>query len=377
MPTMRQMLEVHRTAPTCAACHSIFEPVGLALENFDAVGAWRTLEEGMPSRRRRRAGRRHEAQWRGQPAQLAGAVSDQFARVVTEKLLTYALGRGVEDGDMPLVRSIVQDAEASKYPVLVARVGHRQEPCVPDEYEAGGNPPSSAHRVNERDASCLLQRSTFHGARFCAAPAPRWRCRSSTRWCRRATLLAQTAAAPKPRFVGLFVPHGWPPGYWVPEKVGALPEELPFNWKSLEPFRDKTVILSGLHSRSAEPPPGVTGADHWVAAAFMCADKPKKTAGADVHAGTTIDQLIAQKIGAETPDPVAADGGRRPGRELEQLRRGLQLRLHQHDLVGDADLAAADGAQPAGGVRAHVRRRHDGRSSAPRAASATRAFWIR
>src|SRR6188768_2354089 len=118
-----------------------------------------------------------------------------------------------------------------------------------------------------------------------------------------ATALAQTAAAPKPRFVGLFVPHGAAPGYWVPEKEGALPAELPFNWKPLEPFVKQSVILSGLHSRSAEPPPGVTGADHWVAAAFLCANKPKKTAGADVYAGTTIDQLIAQKIGRENLMP--------------------------------------------------------------------------
>jgi len=118
-----------------------------------------------------------------------------------------------------------------------------------------------------------------------------------------ATALAQTAARPKPRFVGCFVPHGMAPGYWVPAAEGALPNELPFNWKPLEPFKDQSVILSGLHSRSAEPPPGVTGADHWVAAAFMCANKPKKTAGADVEAGTTIDQLIAQKIGAETLIP--------------------------------------------------------------------------
>jgi len=118
-----------------------------------------------------------------------------------------------------------------------------------------------------------------------------------------ATALAQTSAAPKPRFVGCFVPHGAAPGYWVPSTEGALAEELPYNWKPLEPFRKDTVILSGLHSRSAEPPPGVTGADHWVAAAFMCAVKPKKTAGADVQCGTTIDQLIAQKIGADTLIP--------------------------------------------------------------------------
>src|SRR6059036_580102 len=81
-----------------------------------------------------------------------------------------------------------------------------------------------------------------------------------------ATAMAQTAAAPTPRFVGCFVPHGAAPGYWVPEKEGALGAELPFMWKPLEPFEDKAVIFSGLHSRSAEPPPGVTGAEHWVAA---------------------------------------------------------------------------------------------------------------
>jgi len=113
-----------------------------------------------------------------------------------------------------------------------------------------------------------------------------------------ATALAQTAAAPKPRFVGLFVPHGMAPGYWVPEKVGANPD-FPFNWKPLEPYREQVTILSGLHSRSAEPPPGATGADHWVAAAFLCANKPRKTAGSDVYAGTTIDQIIAQRLGQD------------------------------------------------------------------------------
>ena len=118
-----------------------------------------------------------------------------------------------------------------------------------------------------------------------------------------ATALAQTAATPKPRFVGCFVPHGMAPGYWVPATEGPLGAELPFNFKPLEPFVKQTVILSGLHSRSAEPPPGVTGADHWVAAAFLCANKPKKTAGADVYAGTTIDQIIAQRIGTESLMP--------------------------------------------------------------------------
>jgi len=114
------------------------------------------------------------------------------------------------------------------------------------------------------------------------------------------TRLAKTAAGPKTRFTGIFVPHGMAPGYWIPEKPVLEAGKFPFIMKPLEPFRDQTVILSGLWSKSAEPPPGVTGADHWVAAAFLCANKPKKTTGADIQDGTTVDQIIAQRIGQES-----------------------------------------------------------------------------
>jgi hypothetical protein len=116
------------------------------------------------------------------------------------------------------------------------------------------------------------------------------------------TAFAQTAAAQtKPRFVGVFFPHGAAPGYWEPAAEGALPEKLPYILESLEPYRDQTVVMSGLWSQSAEPPEGTTGSDHWVAAAFMTGIKPRKTAGSDATVGSaTIDQQIAQKIGQET-----------------------------------------------------------------------------
>src|SRR5438094_272493 len=114
------------------------------------------------------------------------------------------------------------------------------------------------------------------------------------------TLLAQTPAAGKPRFVGVFYPHGMAPGYWEPEKEGPLPEKLPYIAESLEKVKDQTVVISGLWSKSAEPPEGTTGSDHWVAAAFLTAIKPKKTAGSDASVGSpTIDQVIAQKIGQD------------------------------------------------------------------------------
>jgi hypothetical protein len=128
-----------------------------------------------------------------------------------------------------------------------------------------------------------------------------------------ATALAQAAAAPPRRFFAGFVPHGAAPGYWVPEKAGALPGKLPFIWEPLEPVRKSVTILTGLHATSSEPPPGETGADHWVAAAFLCADKPKKTAGADVRAGHTIDQIIAEKIGRETLLPSVEMSVEDPG----------------------------------------------------------------
>src|SRR5213593_757042 len=137
-----------------------------------------------------------------------------------------------------------------------------------------------------------------------------------------ATALAQTAASPTPRFVGCFVCHGMAPGYWVPKTEGRLEGELPFNFKPLEPFRDQTVILSGLHSRSAEPPPNATGADHWVAAAFLCANKPRKTAGADVYAGTTIDQMIAQKIGQNNLMPSMQLAAEDPGANSSNCGEG-------------------------------------------------------
>jgi Protein of unknown function (DUF1588)/Protein of unknown function (DUF1592)/Protein of unknown function (DUF1585) len=114
-PTMRQTMEAHRTNPVCASCHKIFEPIGLALENFDAVGAWRIQDGDSPIDA---SGVLVDGSKVDGVASLRDALvrrSDQFVRVVTEKMLTYALGRGVEYQDMPLVRSIVRDSAGSNY----------------------------------------------------------------------------------------------------------------------------------------------------------------------------------------------------------------------------------------------------------------------
>jgi hypothetical protein len=117
------------------------------------------------------------------------------------------------------------------------------------------------------------------------------------------TVLAQTAAGqPKQRFVGIFYPHGMGPGYWEPGTAdGPLGDKLPYILESLKNVKDQTTVMTGLWSKSAEPPEGTTGSDHWVAAAYLTAIKPRKTAGSDATVGSpTIDQQIASKIGQDS-----------------------------------------------------------------------------
>jgi hypothetical protein len=114
--TMREQLERHRASPSCAACHKLMDPLGFALENFDAVGAWRAASQsGAPldTADVMADGRRIQGV-EGLRAALT-ARPEIFVRTFVEKLLVYALGRGLEAGDMPAVRAIVRDARASGY----------------------------------------------------------------------------------------------------------------------------------------------------------------------------------------------------------------------------------------------------------------------
>jgi hypothetical protein len=114
--SIRERLAQHRQSPSCNGCHSVIDPLGFALENYDVIGGWRTIDEA------------------GKPVDAAGATvtgesieglpglrkllldqPEQFPRTVTEKLLAYALGRRVEYYDQPAIRKIVRDAAAQDY----------------------------------------------------------------------------------------------------------------------------------------------------------------------------------------------------------------------------------------------------------------------
>jgi Protein of unknown function (DUF1592)/Protein of unknown function (DUF1588)/Protein of unknown function (DUF1587)/Protein of unknown function (DUF1585)/Protein of unknown function (DUF1595) len=112
--TLREQMTMHRRMEPCASCHKLMDPIGFALENFDADGKWRTKqggEGGVPLDT-------SAVLWDGTkidgPVELRQALlrySPQFVRMITEKLMTFSLGRGVEYEDMPVIRQIVRDAD--------------------------------------------------------------------------------------------------------------------------------------------------------------------------------------------------------------------------------------------------------------------------
>ena len=113
--TLRERMERHRGNPVCAGCHKVMDPIGFALENFDGVGRWRSTEEGAPI---------NASGTLFNGAQVDGIIGlrrslvarpEIFVGVMTEKLLTYALGRGLEYYDMPAVRKIVRDGRSRSF----------------------------------------------------------------------------------------------------------------------------------------------------------------------------------------------------------------------------------------------------------------------
>jgi mono/diheme cytochrome c family protein len=113
--SVRQMLELHRASAACASCHARMDPLGLSLENFDAIGQWRATDAGNPIDA---SGTLLDGTKVTGPRELRQALlaqKAQFIQAVTEKLLTYALGRGLEYYDAPTIRAIDHAAAASDY----------------------------------------------------------------------------------------------------------------------------------------------------------------------------------------------------------------------------------------------------------------------
>ena len=113
--SVRELMEEHRKSPACAGCHAVMDPLGFSLENFDGIGEWRTKDQSGPIDA---SGQLADGTKVEGPVTLRQALlkhPEQFVGTVTEKLLTYALGRGLEFYDMRVVRGIVREAAPNDY----------------------------------------------------------------------------------------------------------------------------------------------------------------------------------------------------------------------------------------------------------------------
>ena len=325
--TLRARLELHRANAVCASCHKVMDPIGFALENFDATGAWRTEEFGAPIDA---TGQLADGTNVNGVVSLRNAIlarPEVFAGTVTEKLMIYALGRGLDPYDMPAVRAIVRDAASHNYPSFVDHNGSDSKRAVPDAKEAGVETmfitkKSLARRTFLRGLSATV------ALPFLDAMAP-----------------ALTAATAAPKRLGfVYFPNGAIMDSWIPKTAGAGFEFTP-TLAPLAPYQDHLAVIGNL-ARA-----GTTIGDHAVAAAgWLTGVYAKKTEAEDVLAGPTIDQIIATPDRAGHGLPVTGTGHGRFHRLYRRLHSGVQLHLHEHSLLGGADQSSAHGDQPARGV---------------------------
>ncbi len=139
--TVRQRMEQHRSNPACAGCHSVMDPIGFTLENFDAIGHWRVKDSGVAIDS---SGSLPDGSKVNGAAALIQAISahpEQFVRTMTEMLLTYALGRGTEYYDMPVVRTVARDAAKKDYRFAEIVLGIVKSPPFQMRVKAAAEPP--------------------------------------------------------------------------------------------------------------------------------------------------------------------------------------------------------------------------------------------
>ncbi len=324
MLTTRERMEEHRKDPACTSCHRVIDPLGLALENFDATGAWRIKDNEVPIDS---VGVLYDGTKMDGPHGLQQALlkhSDVFLSSFTENLMTYALGRRVEYADMPTVRAITRDAAKNNNRLSSFVLGLVNSPAFPtaraDSHTLTTDAAADAKRATPKRATDPqltgrdptveekrrmvmsnkhMSRRTILRGMGVAVALPLLDAMVPAR-----TLFAQGAAATdrKLRFVALEMVHGSAGStqigiqrnLWAPKEVGSAFDLSPSALASLEPYRDALTIVSNADVRNAEAftAPEI-GGDHFRSSAvFLTQSHPKQTQGSDLRAGVS-DQIFS------------------------------------------------------------------------------------
>ena len=331
-PTLRETLELHRKRPSCSSCHNRMDPLGLALENFDALGRWREREQGNPVDS---TGRLITGESFSNVQELKRILADEhrrdFFRCLSEKMLTYALGRGLDYRDVETVDKLVDrlERENGRASALISGIvestqfQRRQRPAV-------GNPPNrtdqttairrAGARVEDATMSStnpgeirseivaprglrISRRHFLRGLGVAVALPVLASLRPTARFASRALPIGGLGTTPTGaplRAAFVYVPNGAIPAAWWPTGEGSNFQLS----RSLQPL----AADQGPDSGARRPGPSDGGLEaRWIGAGeharangtFLTGVRLKKSA-TDIHAGISIDQVLARQIGPLT-----------------------------------------------------------------------------
>ena len=295
---IRERLSAHRDNPACSGCHRLMDPVGFALENYDAIGRWRSVDTGRPIDA---SGELWDGSAFDGVAELEAVLlarPELFLTTLTEKLLVFATGRGCDAERRS--RGAVHPAagRGGRLQDVVADSGDRRERPLPDE--------ESIVMILTKKA---LPRRTFLRGMGAAIALPLLDAMvpSMTAW-------AKTAAKPVRRLGFVYVPMGSDITRWTPPGGSGGLGELSPSLSPLAALKDRINVVTNLELKNAYPGTHATSN-----ASFLSAAKAKWTESTDYYLGTTVDQIAAQQIGQDTQLP------------------SLELAMDLLDMVGQCD----------------------------------------
>ena len=368
----REQLEAHRKNPACATCHVRMDPLGFSLEQFDALGQWRVATSAGPidATATLPDGSRFDGA-RGLRAFLAGH-RDDFVRTFTEKLLAYALGRGLEPADMPAVRGIVRAAAPGQYRWSSIVVGIVQSvPFRMASASAAARDATAGRRVAaviRKGSSMIVLRKSIPRRTVLRGLGASLALPLLDGMIPALTARGQTAAAPVHRFGVVYVPNGMVMENYLPATEGAVVRADPdAAGAGAVPIADDGAERAQLRAVPRPPGRGTRQGLHALPHRHLAAHER------NLARRRHLDGSDPRQRAREGDATGVARAGDRKQRHRRRLRRRLRLRLHQHDLVAQRQHAAADAAQPARGVRAAVRRRRQHRRAGPAGAAASAA----
>ena len=302
--TLRARLEQHREKATCFACHGVMDPLGFALENFNAVGQFRANDPDTLTPIDT-AGQLPDGTAIKGPDDLRRALVDrpdhQFIQAFTENLMTYALGRSLDYRDMPTVRRIVRQAAADDYRFKSIVLGVISSDAFRKrEADRSGPDVCEAHvyvHFNWRTPVMFLSRKHLSRRTVLKGAGATIALPLLDAMIPAGTVLAQTVAAASPRLGFVYFPHGALQEEWTPTRIGR-DFDFPFILKPLEPMREHVTVVSGLRNKGGESssPHGIIE-ETWL----NCVNP--RTRNAKTGVGVTADQIAARHLGKETSLP--------------------------------------------------------------------------